>query len=164
MAPGGSSGRLSVCALVPYSLGSTPSQRFRLEQWAPLLQADGIDVDLRPFADERLMQVLHRPGRQASKAWQTLRASLRRFQVMRDLDAYDVVVVHRAALLAGPAILERLIARRRPLLFDFDDAVWLLHTSAANRRLGWLKFPGKTALLCRLSAQVVAGNAYLAEY
>src|SRR5262249_34791093 len=33
-----------------------------------------------------------------------------------------------------------------------------------NRRFGWLKFPGKTAVLCRLSAHVVTGNEWLAEY
>jgi glycosyltransferase involved in cell wall biosynthesis len=30
--------------------------------------------------------------------------------------------------------------------------------------LGWLKFPGKTASICRCSAQVVVGNSYLAAF
>jgi glycosyltransferase involved in cell wall biosynthesis len=33
-----------------------------------------------------------------------------------------------------------------------------------NQRYGWLKCPGKTAAICRLSAHVVAGNDYLASY
>jgi glycosyltransferase involved in cell wall biosynthesis len=52
----------------------------------------------------------------------------------------------------------------RRVIFDFDDAIFQLHTTDANRRYGWLKFPGKTATICRLSRHVVVGNEYLAEY
>src|SRR5262249_33616535 len=37
-------------------------------------------------------------------------------------------------------------------------------TTEANRRFGWLKFPGKTASICRMSRHVVVGNSYLAGY
>src|SRR5262249_44087868 len=70
-----------------------------------------------------------------------------------------------AMCIAGPAILERLLAAtNRPVIYDFDDAIWLLNTSAVNRRFGWLKFPGETAAICRMSAQVVVGNRYLQDY
>jgi len=75
------------------------------------------------------------------------------------------VLIHRAAALAGPALLERMLSLTgKPVIFDFDDAIFLLHTTEANRRFGWLKFPGKTATSCRLSAHVVTGNSYLADY
>jgi glycosyltransferase involved in cell wall biosynthesis len=74
-------------------------------------------------------------------------------------------MVHRTIGLAGPALLERLLTGLgRPLIYEFDDAIFLLHTSEANRRLGWLKFPQKTAAICRLSSHVVVGNEWLAEY
>lgn len=155
---------ISVCALVPYPLGSTPSQRFRLEQWAPDLRQAGIELELVPFVDPALMRCLHQPGHYLAKAGLAARATARRLRLLRQLDDFDLVIVHRAALLAGPATLEHRIARRRPILFDFDDAIWLLHTTAANRHIGWLKSPGKTAAICRASAQVVVGNRYLAEY
>ncbi len=77
----------------------------------------------------------------------------------------DAILIHRAACLAGPALLEHVLTLwRKPILFDFDDAIYLRHTSGANRLFDWLKFPGKTAALCRLSSFVVAGNEYLAAY
>jgi glycosyltransferase involved in cell wall biosynthesis len=155
---------LRVCALVPYPLGSVPSQRYRLEQWASDLLDEGIRLDLVPFADDHLMRLLHRAGRTGAKVALGLMAVLRRMRTLARIGRYDVVVVHRAAALAGPAWIEKAVALRRPLVFDFDDAVWLLHTTAANRRFGWLKAPGKTASLCRMSTHVVAGNAQLAEY
>jgi glycosyltransferase involved in cell wall biosynthesis len=153
-----------VCALVPYPLETTPSQRFRLEQWVPWLAADGIAVTLVPFADRELLQLLYQPGRWLAKTRALSAAFARRLAVLGSAGEYDALVVHRAVSIVGPAVLERLLARRRPLIYDFDDAIFLLHTSAANRLAGWLKFPGKTETICRKSHHVVVGNEYLADY
>ena len=54
---------LAVCALVPYPPNTTPSQRFRIEQWLPFLAAAGIRLDLVPFAvDARQMHLPNSPG------------------------------------------------------------------------------------------------------
>jgi glycosyltransferase involved in cell wall biosynthesis len=75
------------------------------------------------------------------------------------------VLVHRAACLAGPPIVEKMLrARGNPLIYDFDDAIFRLHTSASNRAASWLKQPGKTATICRISDHVVVGNSYLADW
>lgn len=156
---------LSVAALVPYAMGTTPSQRFRIEQWAPPLRASGITVDCFPFAGPDFTAMLQNPGRNVRKARRLCLATLRRFMTAASLGRYDAILIHRAACLAGPPLIERALARLGPpILFDFDDAIWRLHTSAANRRLAWLKFPGKTAAICRISDHVVVGNSYLAEY
>jgi glycosyltransferase involved in cell wall biosynthesis len=157
--------RVTVCALVPYPSNTTPSQRFRIEQWLPYLEADGISVELKPSIDMKLMKRLHEPGLAAAKAAGMAAAFARRLYDVARGGQYDALVIHRAAFLAGPAILERLMKLHRiPLVFDFDDAIYLLDTSAANRRFGWLKFPGKTAAICRLSDHVVAGSNHLAEF
>jgi glycosyltransferase involved in cell wall biosynthesis len=153
-----------VCALVPYPRSSAPSQRFRIEQWMEPLRSQGIEVDIVPFASERAMTVLHHEGHAAAKVATLVAALARRVASVAALGRYDAVVVHRTAALFGPAALERLIALRRPMIFDFDDAIFLLHTTSANRRFGWLKFSSKTATICRLSRHVVVGNTYLAEY
>lgn len=157
--------RISICALVPYPLDTTPSQRFRIEQWRPYLAEGKISVDIKPFASSRMMGRLHQPGGVAAKAAWMFDAFARRVLEVARIDKYDVVLVHRAACLAGPAVLERMISVfRTPIIFDFDDAIYLLDTSEANRYFGWLKFPGKTAALCRISSHVVVGSKHLAEY
>jgi glycosyltransferase involved in cell wall biosynthesis len=156
---------ISVCALVPYPPNTTPSQRFRIEQWMPYLKEAGITVDLRPFVDEELMRILHQPVSPMAKAAHFARALARRCSEVAGAHRYDAVLVHRGACIAGPAFLERLVRLfNRPVIYDFDDAIFHLHTTAANRYFGWLKFPGKTASICRLSSHVVVGNQYLAEY
>jgi glycosyltransferase involved in cell wall biosynthesis len=142
-----------------------PSQRFRIEQWLPTLEAHDIMTDLVPFADAGLMKVLHQPGRFVAKAVAGLAALVRRAVALTRAGRYDAILIHRAAFLFGPAALERAVfTAGRPVIFDFDDAIHLLHTTGANRWLGWLKFPGKTAALCRMSDLVVAGNNHLAEF
>jgi glycosyltransferase involved in cell wall biosynthesis len=156
---------ISVAALVPYPENTTPSQRFRIEQWIPRLRQQGIRVDLLPFADDRTVRLLHRPGAAVAKAAALGNGFIRRLPDIVRVKRYDAVLIHRALCLAGPAILERIITwLGTPVIFDFDDAIWALHTTEANRRSGWLKFPGKTAAICRLSDHVVVGNSYLAEY
>ena len=67
----------------------------------------------------------------------------------------------------GPAIIERLLRYKRvPIVFDFDDAIFLHYTyiSPISRYLRLLKFPGKTKTICELADHVLVGNPYLAEY
>ncbi len=156
---------LRVLALVPYSPGAAPSQRYRLEQWAPTLAERGVVLAFSPFADPELSALLQEPGRVLRKAWLTAAAFARRFRELLSLPEHDAIVVHRAACLAGPPWVEKHIrSRGRPLVYDFDDAIFRLHSAAANRPFAWLKAPGKTATLCRLSDHVVVGNAFLASY
>jgi len=156
---------IKVLALVPYALNTTPSQRYRIEQWEPLLKQEGIALNMVPFADERLMALLRKPGHLAAKSAAMISAFARRSALVAATASYDAVFIHRAACLAGPAALERVIKLyRRPVIFDFDDAIYFLHTAAANRLFGWLKFPGKTASICRQSAHIIVGNSYLADY
>lgn len=156
---------VSLLALLPYPVGTTPSQRFRIEQWEPMLVKHGIQTTLVPFVDPPFMEILHRPGHRLDKALLGVAALSRRFAALGRSSQFEVILIHRAAALFGPAFIERLLARTGArIVFDFDDAIWLLHTTAANRWLGWLKTPGKTATLCRLCHAVVVANSGLADY
>jgi glycosyltransferase involved in cell wall biosynthesis len=158
-------GNLTVAALVPYALNTAPSQRFRIEQWAPYLPEMGIQLALQPFADEELTFLLQRPGHTLRKTLLTLRAFRRRTMQTLRLPVGQPVFLHRAACLAGPPFLERWLSQRgQRIVYDFDDAIYLLHSSAENKRLAWLKQPTKTATICRLSHHVVVGNSHLAAW
>ena len=155
---------LRVVAFVPYPLGIAPSQRFRLEQWAPHLKALGISIEFRAFADADLVKLLYRPGHALGKLVGLTRTMmLQRRQIPAPGD-FDVAVVHRSMSLIGPPFLERRLAQRIPVVYDFDDAIHLLHTSDANRSFGWLKFPAKTAEISALATSVTVGNEYLAAF
>ncbi len=155
---------MRVVAFVPYPLGTTPSQRFRLEQWTPLLEAHGVSLIFRPFASPGLVKLLYQRGRSVRKVWNLGQALIAQAHQIPAAGDFDVAVVHRGISLAGPALLEHRLARHTPVVYDFDDAIHLLHTSDANRAFGWLKFPGKTSEICGLARSITVGNKYLADF
>ena len=156
---------MRLLAIIPSVYDTNPSQRFRIEQWEPLLRRRGVEVSFRPFESEELHAVLHEPGRVVPKLRHVASAFARRASELRDLRRFDAVYVLREMALLGPPLFERWIARAGvPFIFDFDDAVFVPYVSPANGYLSYLKFPGKTRTICRLAAHVMAGNSYLADY
>jgi glycosyltransferase involved in cell wall biosynthesis len=156
--------RVRVLAIVPYATGRAPGQRYRIEQWAPHLFAEGIDIEFAPFLPSRTMDILYRPGHLLAKAWGAGVGFARRPRDVVRAGSFDVAFVYREAAPLGPAWIERLLAARLPIVYDFDDAIYLPATSAANAWLGTLKSPSKTATLCRLSRHVTVGNEVLAAF
>ena len=156
---------MRLLAIVPSIYDTNPSQRFRIEQWEPLLRARGVEITFKPFETKELNAVLYKQGRMAEKLRLVTRSFTRRFSEVRAARDYDAVYVLREAALLGPPLFERWIARTGvPFIFDFDDAVFVPYVSPSNGYLSYLKFPGKTRSICRLAAHVMAGNEYLADY
>jgi glycosyltransferase involved in cell wall biosynthesis len=156
---------MRILALVPNLYDTSPGQRFRLEQWMPLLRASGVEITLAPFECEELHRLLHQPGRIARKLWLIGRAFGRRVRTLMQVRKYDAIYVFREASMLGPPLFEHWASRTGvPMIFDFDDAIFVPYVSPSNGYLSYLKFPGKTRAICRLSAHVMAGNPYLAEY
>jgi glycosyltransferase involved in cell wall biosynthesis len=158
---------MKLLALVPKAPGINPSQRYRLEQWAPVLRAQhDITLDFHPFESPYLTEILYQPGKRASKAFAMLKDTWRRREVLCLASSYDAVIVHREIALLGPAIYEHLLVRAGvPLFFDFDDAIWLEVTNGPNGAFSRLKFaPSKTSAICRVASGVLVGNEYLARY
>jgi glycosyltransferase involved in cell wall biosynthesis len=156
--------RLLVLASKP--LGMSPSQRYRFEQWAPhLAREHGIRLDFAPFESEPLARLLYEPGRIAAKAYWTSHDFARRAAVVTRARHYDGVVIHREAALIGPAFYERFLAwTGKPIIYDFDDAIWSPGQAWKNGLFSRLHFTSKTSTICKLASAVTTGNEYLAEY
>jgi Glycosyltransferase len=156
---------MKVLAIVPHVYDTSPGQRFRLEQWEPLLAKEGVEITYSPFETPELRSVLYQKGNAFSKIKAVGKNLGQRKIDVKAAAGYDLVYVFREAALLGPAWFERSIAKSGvPMVFDFDDAVFVAYKSPSNGYLSYLKFPGKTATICRLSAHVMAGNQYLADY
>ena len=151
---------LRVLALVPNLRGWAPGQRTTIEAWEPMLRTHGISVDYSEFETPALHDVLYGPGRYAAKAFELTRAFARRAGVVRrGFEGYDVVYLYREAALAGPALLERVVARNGPpIVYELDDPLHVPYSSAFNGPLARLKFRGKVATICRLSSAVIANS------
>ena len=155
---------MRVLALVPALYNTSPSQRYRLEQWEPHLRERGVEITYAPFEDQELHGLLYQPGLMSKKLQGVMRGFARRFSLLGKANDYDLVYILREAALLGPPLFERLIQRRVPIVFDFDDAIFVSYRSPSNGYLSYLKFASKTRTICRFASHVMVGNPYLAEY
>lgn len=156
---------MKVLAWVPQVPDTSPGQRYRIEQWQPHLRKAGIEIKFSPFVSRDLGELLQQPGQVFLKTAKLLGALARRLREACQTGEYDVLYVFREGALLGPALAERIAIRNgMPLVYDFDDAVWIRYVSPANSYLSYLRFPGKTATICRLARKVIVGNERLEEY
>lgn len=154
---------MKVLILCPYPEDSAASQRFRFERFR---QLPGLEFHQRAFWSKGAWRRLYLPGRVGPIAFQMLGGFLRRFLLLFTLHRYHGVLIHREAAPLGPPLFEWLIARvwRKKIIYDFDDAIWLPNTSAANRMITPLKCHWKVKWICRWAYRVSCGNAFLADY
>lgn len=152
-----------VLALVPYpSLGA--SNRLRVEQYKPFLEAQGIALTIAEFYDESTYRVLYLRGHVVEKAAGVLRGFGRRVRDALRAAGYDLVLIHRETAPIGPPLIERYLSWRGVrYVYDFDDAIFLPAVSSANRAWGWLRRTGP-AETARRATIVIAGNDYLAAW
>lgn len=145
----------------------SPSQRYRFEQFESSLRSAGIEVEYSGVLDHQEAKVFYGLGASTAKAQVALSALGRRVvsvlpRVLRP--RFDVVFVQREAFFLFNEWSERLAALQAPLVFDFDDAIWIHAVSDANRRFAFLKNVEKIPRVAALAHTVIAGNDYLASW
>lgn len=142
----------------------SPSQRYRVEAFLARWQARGIVVDYHWVLDRADLAVFYGAAPATRKAAVAARALGRRLASLASTPPPDAWLVQREAFFLGGAWSEWLASRRAPVLFDFDDAIWIRTTSAANSRFAWLKNVEKIPRLVAQAHTVIAGNAFLAGW
>lgn len=155
---------MRVLALVPSQTGHSPGQRGSIELWDEVLEPEGIHLDFAPFETELLRQILYTSGNQVGKTVETLKAYANRFSLLQRLDEYDAVFIYREAALLGPAILERLVARKKPIIYQLDDPLFVPYRSPSNGYLSYLKFFGKVKEIIRMSKVVIVNSTPIRQY
>jgi len=123
-----------------------------------------VECEVSPAIDDALYRRLYlgsseRAGR-LTALWATWRQ--RRHDLARVHD-FDVVFVQKGFFSGLYSGFERKFADRKPLVFDFDDAVWLPRVGG-QRVLQALHREAAVQDILRRAAAVIAGNEFLAEY
>ena len=152
-----------VLVLAPYP-ATAPSTRFRIVQLQPELSRLGVGTTLHPFLSEAGYRTVLRGGILAA-----VNAVVGGFEGLRSVlgraRSYDVVLVQRGiSLLFDRRFLDALGATGVPVVYDFDDAVFLPQ-ERGRRWVEALRDPdGTTRAFCSAARVVLAGNDYLAGF
>lgn len=140
----------------------SPSQRYRFEAFERHLKTRGIEVVYAGALTPDEARDFYGPVSLLRKGRIAARALVRRMVSL--LQSADVVFVQREAFFLLNEWSEWLAHLRAPVVFDFDDAIWIHSISEANRRFGFLKNVSKIPRIVGLSHTVIAGNEYLADW
>lgn len=142
----------------------SPSQRYRFEQFQPYLEEHGFAITYFYLIRAQDDQKFYGSGHYFAKAFILCRSLLLLIGLLFRAGKYDLIFVQREAFMLGTVFFEQILAKKAPLVYDFDDAIWLQNVSAGNKALSFLKDAQKTEKLIALADLVLAGNAYLADF
>lgn len=149
-------------AVHPPNLAAT---RLRLHQYRAHLELSGWTTNLLTLFDPDDVEVWHSPAvpRRASLLIRrTVRLVLRLALAVRRADA---IIVQREVLPLPSSLLERILARLRPLVWDVDDAIWVPFRSPTARYLPWRlrASRGKYVGIARAARETWAGSVPLCD-
>jgi glycosyltransferase involved in cell wall biosynthesis len=153
---------VKVLFFLPHSREAA-SCRYRIHQFLPYLEENGVECTIRELVDSELYEFLYRPGHRARKIVRFGRRALARARDVRDVREHDVLFVHRECFPFGPPLIESLLTKMgKPLVYDFDDAIFL--PPDQNRWRTFVRVPEKTNTIIRLADEVIVSNEHLRAF
>lgn len=143
----------------------SPSQRYRFEQYFDFLKANGYECELSSIIAEADDAFFYSPGHLFKKFLFTVKSAVKRLKDLKRADDFDIIFVQREAYMTGSTFFEKRFAgSKAKLVYDFDDSIWIMDTSDANKKWEWMKSTKKTGEIISVSNMVFAGNKYLFDY
>ncbi len=154
-----------VLAIVQHRKGRSPGQRFRFEHYIKVLEENGYEIIFSNIISEKDDKTFYSHGKYFAKLMIVIKSFFHRCKDVRLAKKCDVVFIYREAYMLGTTYFEKRLSKlKTPVIFDFDDSIWLNDTSEGNQNLAWMKKPEKTSEICKYSDLVMVGNQYLADY
>jgi len=136
------------------------STRYRLVQYVPGLQRQGIDLQIHYLLGN---EYLRRTFSGESVPWgYLLRSGWGRIGELRSQKCFDAVILHCELFPLMPSWVERRLLSG-PYIYDFDDAFYLKYRTG---RLGVMRplLGNKFDIMMQGAATITAGNKVLADY
>lgn len=154
-----------VLFIVAHRTGRSPGQRFRFEQYLGYLNDNGFSYEVSYLLSEKDDTYFYSNGYYFRKFFILLKSIFRRFKDLKRIKDFGIVFIYREAVMYGSVYFEKKFRKKgAKIILDFDDAIWLMDVSDANKNLKWLKRPSKTADILKISDMAIVGNSYLADY
>lgn len=156
--------KIKVLFWVPYP-SEGASNRYRVEQFLPYLEEENILYSLHSFWSSVAYKKLYKKGYYLRKICFFILGTLSRIMDLIQVFRYDIVFIHREAYPLGDAFFESILFfLRKPIIFDFDDAIFLPFSSNPNNFIECFKHPAKTGKIIKMCREIIAGNEYLANF
>jgi glycosyltransferase involved in cell wall biosynthesis len=134
-----------------------PTSRYRIFQFLPVLEEQGIECTVRPLFEKTYWKIIEIPSpflRVMAKMVYVTGRFLRRAWDVLTIGDVDLVVIEGQLFPYMPALVERMLARLHyRFIIEFDDAIYL---TPGHRQ--------KIPALLSMAAGAIVGNEVLAKY
>ncbi len=141
------------------------STRYRVKQFFPYLNSNGVECIFRPFMSSGCYRILYKNGYLIRKSFNMLKGLFRRGCEFINSSRVDIIFVHLEASPLGIPVFESLFSyAKKPLIYDLDDAIYMRNISSANKLACFLKNPTKISEIIKISNHVIVCNDYLGQY
>ncbi|MEQ6167670.1 glycosyltransferase family 4 protein [Ekhidna sp. MALMAid0563] len=150
--------------LVLHRKDRSPGQRYRHEQYLKYLAENGVDYTVSPLLRTEKEDITFYGSQTLPKIWIGIKALVRRFFSVFSAGNYDVVYIYRDAFFFGTFFEKWLTRKNVKIIYDFDDAIWLMDENPNQGIFNKLKNPEKTGKICSIADRVIVGNKYLKGY
>ncbi|HMI40551.1 MAG TPA: glycosyltransferase [Sphingomicrobium sp.] len=152
--------------LCPFPENVAAGQRLKYEQYFDDWRRDGYIIDVAPYMDRAMWDVVYTRGNMLAKAAGVVRGHFRRLWALRRIRRYDLVYAFMWVTPLGTTLFERLTAAMaRRLIFDVEDNVILDTLSGNHGRVNpitrFLRGTAKSRHLIRTADHVVTSSPAL---
>lgn len=155
----------NILFIVAHRKGRAPGQRFRFEQYLDYLQENGYNYTISNLLNENDDYYFYQKGHILRKMLILLKSIFIRIKDVLRAPKFDIVFIYREALFTRSNIFERLFCKRcKKVFIDFDDAIFLLDISEANKKMSCFKRPQKVNNTLQHVSMAIVGNDYLKNY
>ena len=126
--------------LAHHRIDRSPGQRYRFEQFFDYLEFKGIQCYLANIINEQDENALYHSKNILKKIKIGLNSYKRRWIQTSKIQNFDLIVIYREVLPTKSIFFENYIYKKKvPIVYDFDDAIWVKDVSDANKKISFLK-------------------------
>jgi len=141
-----------------------PSSRYRVYQYLDFLKREGVHCKVSPAISSNQYTKVYNTNRLVNKLLYFGLAVLKRLIDLTIIGESDIVFLQKEVLPQAYPLIEELIKKlNRKLVFDFDDAIFLLPPKTRSLLYNFRYKNGIPRILA-MSDYVIAGNTYLKQY
>ena len=165
-------GKNRILIICPYPFDQAAGQRLKYEQYVETWEKDGYTVQISPFMNESLWQVVHKKGYLITKFFGVIRGYLLRIRDIFRIKNYEIVYIFQWTTPFGTKLYDFIIRTlAKKIIFDLEDFVILprkedtsLGSKNPNPLLKFFRSNSKTLFLIKKSDHVITSSPFLNDY
>ncbi len=151
-----------ILIICPYPENTAAGQRLKYEQYIDDWELNNYQVEISPFMNMRMWEIVHKKGRILSKFGWTLLGLLKRVKDIFRLKKYDIIYIHLYVNPIGNSLFERLYRLlSKKIIFDLEDNRFLGGSKETKGIAQLLRGTGKTRFLVKTADHVITSSPAL---